>query len=173
MTVMSPYRVKPISKVRIEVMPWTLSAGISLLPDCHCKMTHMSQDLTRETKVTRKAPTVLAIAFAFTLLLPTLLCALPLYAMSSSEHECCLHMKMQECSQANMSSCCTTGSPSIAMDLTTVAKMLTPISSTSQPYVVTSATVATSSASNPTAVNLHSSSPPLLNSVSSVQVLRI
>jgi len=149
------------------------SAGIFLLPDCHCKMTHMSQGLTRETKVTRKAPTVLTIAFGFTLLLPTLLCALPFYAMSSSEHDCCLHMKMQECSQANMSSCCTTGSPTVAMDLTTVANKLPPVSSTSQPYFATSATVVITSAANPTGEILQSSSPPLLSSLVSVQVLRI
>src|SRR5437868_13213979 len=46
-------------------------------------------------------------AILVALLAPTLLCAVPLSSMNGSEHDCCAHMKQQECNTSNMSACCT------------------------------------------------------------------
>jgi len=54
----------------------------------------------------RVVTTVVAFLFLIT---PTMLCAMPMTSMNMAEHECCKHMRnVDDCSKANMDSCCVT-----------------------------------------------------------------
>jgi len=54
----------------------------------------------------RVVTTVVAFLFLIT---PTMLCAMPMTSMNMAEHECCKHMRSaDDCSKANMTSCCAT-----------------------------------------------------------------
>src|SRR5678815_1697182 len=54
----------------------------------------------------RVVTTVVAFLFLIT---PTMLCAMPMTSMNMAEHECCKHMRSaDDCSRANMTSCCAT-----------------------------------------------------------------
>lgn len=64
--------------------------------------------------------TVLALT---SLLVPTLLCAVPGTSMNSAEADCCQHMSVQECGTANMSACCETVLPNVAMAAAAIKKV--------------------------------------------------
>ncbi len=107
------------------------------------------------------------------LLTPTLSCALPFYSMNSSENDCCRQMKMQECSQANMSSCCTIVAPNLVMQPAAATKKLLTVSSTSQSYCSSSVAAELTSTFAVSSQATHMGGPPPLDSISSIQVLRI
>jgi hypothetical protein len=76
-------------------------------------------DMIRETECRRETfrvpdrvlpwrilTTFVALLFVLT---PTMLCAMPMTSMNMAEHECCKHMRSaDDCSRANMTSCCAT-----------------------------------------------------------------
>jgi hypothetical protein len=49
------------------------------------------------------------------LLIPALICTIPGGPTSAGHADCCQHMTSQECETANMSSCCETVPPSLAL----------------------------------------------------------
>ena len=111
------------------------------------------------------------LAFA-ALLTPTLFCAVPATSMSASEAECCLRMS-RECGSASMSACCETVAPSLAITAALTKKVPAPSWETLH-YAVAAITEFV-----PAVPSIHDqiappgSSPPRIDSASSIQVLRI
>jgi hypothetical protein len=105
------------------------------------------------------------------LLAPAVLCALPAAPMTSSEQDCCAHMKQVECSKANMSACCTTVAPNVAIATPAVVKKVPAVSIGAVQYAaLVSASLRLAIASPPDYSNF---SPPGSAPSSLVQVLRI
>lgn len=55
------------------------------------------------------------------LLAPSVLCAVPT-ASSPAEHQCCQHMRAEDCAKTNMSGCCPTLVPSVLLGLPELTK---------------------------------------------------
>ena len=76
-----------------------------------CKIPDMireteSRSETRPWRMWRILTPFVALLLVLT---PTMLCAMPMTPMNMAEHECCKHMRtVEDCSKANMSSCCVT-----------------------------------------------------------------
>lgn len=94
-----------------------------------CKISGMTRktECPRETlRVSNRVfPWRIFTAFVAVLLVltPTMLCAMPVASMNVAEHECCKHMlKADDCSKANMSSCCVTVPADTGLALTDLTK---------------------------------------------------
>ena len=80
-----------------------------------CKISDMIRDTECRRETLRGSDRVLPwrilttfVALLF-VLTPTMLCAMPMTSMNMAEHECCKHMRSaDDCSKANMNSCCAT-----------------------------------------------------------------
>ena len=116
---------------------------------------------------------VIALLILFSLLAPTLLCAVPAAPMSAAGEDCCKHMgSAKDCTEAGMSACCMAVPQTIAAPVPATQKAPAPSLGAMQYAVVsTFARIDTPSLSN-LEKQADSSSPPGLIP-DSIQVLRI
>ena len=139
-------------------------SGMTRKTECPCETFRVSNRVSRWRILT-------AFVAVLLVLTPTMLCAMPVTSMNVAEHECCKHMlNADDCSKANMSSCCVTVPADTGLASTGLTKK--PVSSPVEAEVATFNPFQASPVFSPVVETHTHGSPPQPDSAY-LQILRI